>query len=74
MEERSRHRELEGKFIQAMGTTPQLEKIYLVRSGVRHWVTSLQFIERVSKTWPQDFEILPVDSLERIPIGSPVKG
>jgi hypothetical protein len=74
MEERSRHRELEGKFIQATGTTPQLEKIYLVRSGVRHWVTSLQFIERVSKAWPQDFEILPVGSVERIPIGSPVKG
>jgi hypothetical protein len=74
VEECALHRQLERKFVRAPGNTPHLEKIYLVRSGFRHWVTSMQFIERVSNEWPQDFEILPVDSLERIPIGSPVRG
>ena len=73
VEERSRHRSLDGKFIRATGETPQLEKIYLMRAGIRHWVMSMQFIERVSRKWPEDLEILPFPSLERIPIGSWVR-
>lgn len=72
-EERSRHRHLEGKFIRAPGNTPQLEKVYLVRAGIRHWVTGMDFIERISTEWPNDLEVLPASSLERIPLGSPVR-
>ncbi|MGA8027654.1 MAG: hypothetical protein WB992_10955 [Bryobacteraceae bacterium] len=74
VEERSLHRGLEGKFLRANGNTFQLEKIYLIRAGFRHWVTTMQLIERLSVECPRDLKILPVASLERIPIGSPVRG
>jgi hypothetical protein len=72
-EERLLHRRLEGKFIRASGNTPQLERIYLVRAGFRHWVTSMEFIERTRRGVVTDLEILPLNSLERIPLGVPVR-
>ncbi len=72
-DERSLHRQLEGKFIRAAGNTPQLEKVYLVRGGIRHWVTSSDFIKRVSNDWPDGLKILPIGAVERIPIGLPVR-
>jgi len=72
-DERSLHRRLEGKFIRAAGNTPQLEKVYLVRAGIRHWVTNAEFINRVSNDWPDGLKILSFGDLERIPIGSPVR-
>jgi len=73
-EDRSLHRHFEGKFVRAAGNTPQLEKVYLVRAGIRHWVTSSEFIKRVSDDWPDGLKIIPIGDLERIPIGSPVRG
>ena len=67
--ERSIQQQLEGKFIRAIGTTPQLEKIYFVRAGLRHWVTTMSLVEWLSKEWPRNLEIIPLAVLEKFPMG-----
>ncbi len=72
--DRSLQQDLEGKFIRAIGNTPQLERIYLVRSGIRHWVPSMPVLNQLSKEWTQHLIILPPAYLETIPVGPPVRG
>lgn len=72
-EDRALHARLDGKFVRAPGDTPELEKIYMVRAGKRHWVTSMQFVEQVGTNSPQELQLLPDETLRKIPIGLPVR-
>jgi hypothetical protein len=71
-EERSTHRSFEGRFIQSLDAGPQAEKIFIVKSGRRHWITSMQVLERISEGRIPKVEIVPADCLERIPMAEPI--
>lgn len=63
----------EGKLIQRPGTTPEDEKVYLVRDGKRHWVISGDWLKQHGYNFPADVKIIPADELAQVPLGDPIQ-
>ncbi len=62
----------EGKLIQGPGTSPEAQKVYLVRQGRRHWVAHAQWIVAHGYKWPGDVNFVTTSDMDAIPLAEPI--
>jgi hypothetical protein len=61
----------DGEMIRLSGSTPEEEKVYLVRNGKRHWITSPDWLGQNGRKWTE-VRIVSTRDLNAIPLGPPV--
>jgi hypothetical protein len=55
------------------GSTPEDEKVYIVKDGVKHWVPDRQWIIENGFRWPGDVKVIPARELDAIPTGAVIE-
>ena len=61
----------EGQLVQRPGPTFEDGKVYIVRDGVKHWVTDARWAIGNGFRWPDDVKVIPQSELDPIPSGDP---
>lgn len=61
----------EGQLVRRPGNTPEDIKVYIVRNGVKHWITDKRWIVQNGFRWPEDVKVIPAEDLDPIPNGEP---
>jgi uncharacterized membrane protein len=60
----------EGQLVRRPGSTPEDEKVYIVKDGMKHWVMDKRWIIENGLRWPEDVKTIPGHELDAIPTGA----
>lgn len=63
----------EGALLRRPGHSPELDKVYVVLHGRKHWVTSMSWFAGHGYKWPGDLHMVSAEVLETIPLGPPIE-
>ena len=63
----------EGKLVRRDGASPEDQKVYYVREGLKQWIIDPQWIAANGFRWPEDVTVITATELDEMPSGDPIQ-
>ena len=60
------------KLVRRPGSSVEDSKVYLIRDGKKHWVTTAIWIKENGYKWPDDVMMITAEELDSMPLGEPI--